>query len=200
MKKLYSLAILFLSISGAAMAQCSITSSVITPSGLSVSATTTGTGASFAGYGWDWGDATTPTYSASPTASHTYASAGTYSVCAYYVDVQDTSCYAQDCQNVTVSAVGIQEANGGVSTITASPNPFGATTTFMVSLAKNTDVEISVYDVTGQKVETVKDEVMGAGNHAIVWTPATLADGVYFVQMVIDGQTTTKRIVHTTTH
>ena len=182
------------------MAQCSITSSVITPSGLTVNATTTATGAQFAGYGWDWGDATTPTYGTTNTASHTYAAAGTYSVCAYYVDVTDTSCQDTDCQNVTVSAVGIHEAGSGVNSISASPNPFGATTTFMVNLTQSTDVEITVYDVTGQKVETVKDETMNAGSYAIVWTPASLADGVYFVQMVIDGQTTTKRIVHTSAH
>ncbi len=197
MKKLYAIAICLFGMSTLGIAQCSITSSVITPSGLTVNATTTGTGAVYPGYGWDWGDLTTPTVSASPTASHTYAAAGTYSVCAYYVDITDTTCQDTDCQNVTVSAVGIVEANGGVSTISASPNPFGATTTFNVNLAKNADVEISVYDVTGKKVETVKDGEMAAGQHAIVWAPETLADGVYFVQMVIDGAVTTKRIVHT---
>jgi PKD repeat protein len=195
MKKLYTTIIFLLGMTAIGYAQCTITSSSVTPSGLTINVTATGTGATFPLYGWDWGDATTPSFN--QTDSHTYASAGTYNVCAYYIDGSDTSCQDTDCQSVTVSAVGINEANGGVSTISASPNPFGAATTFNVSLAKNADVEISVYDVTGQKVETVKDEVMGAGNHAIVWTPASLADGVYFVQMVIDGQTTTKRIVHT---
>lgn len=194
MKKLYSTIICLLGLTAIGYAQCTITSSSVTPSGLTVNATQTGTGAAFPGYGWDWGDSQ---YSYTQNASHTYASAGTYIVCAIYVDIADTSCQDMDCQSVTVTPVGIQEANGSVSTITASPNPFGASTTFNVSLAKNADVEISVYDVTGQKVATVKDEVMSAGNHAIVWTPATLANGVYFVQMVIDGQTTTKRIVHT---
>lgn len=194
MKKLYTTIICLLGMSAIGFSQCTITSSSVTPNGLSVSATATGTGAAFPGYGWDWGDTQ---YSYTQTATHTYAAAGTYNVCAIYVDLTDTSCQDMDCQSITVAPVGISESNGSVSTISASPNPFGATTTFNVSLAKNTDVEISVYDVTGQKVETVKDEVMSAGDHAIVWTPATLADGVYFVQMVIDGQTTTKRIVHT---
>ncbi len=196
MKKLYTTIICLLGMSAIGFAQCTITSTTITPNGLTINVTGTGTGAVFPGYGWDWGDATA--FGLQQTTSHTYASAGTYNVCMYYVDITDTSCQDIDCQSVTVAAVGINEANGGVSTISAAPNPFGATTTFNVSLAKNADVEITVYDVTGQKVETVKDEQMSAGDHAIVWTPATLADGVYFVQMVIDGNTTTKRIVHTT--
>lgn len=196
MKKLYTTIICVLGLSAIGFAQCTITSSSVTPTGgLNVSASQTGTGAVAPGYGWDWGDATAP--ATTQNATHTYTNAGTYNVCAVYVDVTNTACMDTACHSVTVNVVGITEANNGVSTISASPNPFGATTTFNVSLAKNTDVEISVYDVTGQKVETVKDEVMSAGNHAIVWTPATLADGVYFVQMVIDGQTTTKRIVHT---
>lgn len=194
MKKLYSLATCLLGISAFAVAQCTVTSTV-TPTGLTVNASATGTGAAAPAYGWDWGD-TQSTY-LQQNASHTYTAPGTYNVCAYYLDFNDTSCNATDCQNVTVTAVGIQEANGGVSTISASPNPFGSTTTFNVSLAQNADVEIAVYDVTGKKVEVVHDGEMNAGQHQLVWTPENLADGVYFVQMVIDGAVTTKRIVHT---
>lgn len=197
MKKIYALSICLLGMSALGMAQCSISSSVITPSGLTVNATTTASGAAYAGYGWDWGDATTPTASASNTASHTYAAAGTYTVCAYYLDLTDTSCNDQNCQTVTVSVVGIQEANAGVNSISTSPNPFGATTTFEVNLAHSADVEISVYDITGKKVETVQDGEMSAGTSKVIWKPENLADGVYFVQMVIDGNVTTKRIVHT---
>lgn len=197
MKKLYTLVLVLVGFTSVASAQCTITSGpTITPNGLSISATATGTGATVPQYVWDWGDATNP--GTTQTATHTYTAAGTYNVCVYYADITAPStCIDTSCIAITVTAVGITEANGGVSSIAATPNPFGASTTFNVSLAQSGDVEISVYDVTGQKVETVTDEPMSAGNHSIVWTPATLADGVYFVQMVIDGNTTTKRIVHT---
>ncbi|HTF05731.1 MAG TPA: T9SS type A sorting domain-containing protein [Bacteroidia bacterium] len=196
MKKIYSLVVCLLSMSAIGVAQCSITSGpVITPNGLTINVTMTGTGATVPQYVWDWGDQTAPGFNQND--SHTYASGGTYTVCGYYVDFTDTSCQDMQCQSVTVSAVGIQEANGGVSTISSSPNPFGASTTFTVDLASNADVEISVYDITGKKVETVKDGEMSAGKHNIVWTPENLAEGVYFVQMVIDGQVQTRKIVHT---
>lgn len=195
MKKLYALAACLLGMSAIGIAQCTITSTTITPSGLTINVTATGTGAAFPGYGWDWGDATTPAYT--QTTSHTYTAPGTYNVCAYYVDLTDTSCMDTDCQNVTVTAVGIAEASDNGNNISATPNPFGTTTTFGVQLATTSNVEITVYDVTGQKVETIQEGNMAAGNHNIVWTPNNLAGGVYFVQMIVDGNVTTKRIVHT---
>jgi PKD repeat protein len=195
MKKIYALVICLFAAVGLS-AQCSVTFTYTT-NGLTINATATGTGtAQFPAYGWDWGDAQTTLNQ--QTASHTYATAGTYTVCAYFIDVLDTvNCNAMSCQPVTVTTVGVQEANAGVNTINSSPNPFGASTTFNVNLANNADVEISVYDITGKKVETVKDGEMAAGQHNIVWTPENLAEGVYFVQMVIDGEIQTRKIVHT---
>lgn len=163
---------------------------------MTVNATANGTGASVPAYVWDWGDASPQ--SNTQSASHTYAAPGTYLVCVIYADISSPStCIDSACHNVTVTSVGLNEANAAVNSIDASPNPFGASTTFNLNLVQSADVEISVYDVTGQKVETVKNEPMNAGTHAIVWTPATLADGVYFVQLIVDGVVTTKKIVHT---
>lgn len=198
MKKIYTL-ILGVFAVAAVQAQCSVTFTS-TPTGLTLAATATGTGvATLPAYGWDWGDSQVTLNQ--QTASHTYSAAGTYNVCVTFIDVFDTSaCNATSCQQITLSAVGVQEVNSGVNSITASPSPFGATTTFNVNLAQSSDVEISLYDVTGKKIETVKDETMSAGQHAIDWTPENLAEGVYFVQMVVDGAVQTKKIVHTGTN
>lgn len=195
MKKIYTL-ILGVFAVAAVQAQCTVTFTS-TPAGLTLSATATGLGtAQFPAYGWEWGD--TQVTLNQQTASHTYATAGTYNVCVTFVDILDTAgCNAQSCQQITLTAVGVQEVNSGVNSINASPSPFGATTTFNVNLVQSSDVEISVYDVTGKKVETVKDEAMSAGQHAIDWTPVNLAEGVYFVQMVVDGAVQTQKIVHT---
>jgi len=195
MKKIYSLAIGVIGLTSISMAQCTITSSSVVPTGMTVNTTATGTGAAVPAYAWDWGDASSPT--TTQNASHTYSVPGVYNVCVVYIDITNTTCVDSACHTVTVTTVGISEANGGVNTIAATPNPFGASTTFNINLAQNADVEISVYDVTGKKVETVKDEEMTAGSHSIVWTPETLAEGVYFVQMVIDGEVQTRKIVHT---
>jgi PKD repeat protein len=197
MKKIYLLIVCLIGMSAIGFAQCTITAGpTVTPNGLDISVTATGTGAVVPQYVWDWGDQTSPGTQQNDV--HTYAAAGTYTVCVYYTDITDPSgCIDTACTAVTVNAVGIAEANFGNGSITTAPNPFGATATFTVDLSSNSDVEISVYDMTGKKVETVKDGQMSAGQHNIVWTPENLAEGVYFVQMVIDGQVQTRKIVHT---
>lgn len=180
----------------AVSAQCNVTFTY-TVNGLTINATATGTGtAAFPAYGWEWGDSQMTLNQ--QTASYTYTTAGTYNVCVTFIDVFDTaSCNAQSCQQVTVGSTGVQTVNPGVNSINASPSPFGESTTFFVNTTTNSDVKINVYDVTGKKVETVKDEMMTAGQHEIVWTPENLSEGVYFVQMEIEGQVYTKKIVHT---
>ena len=88
--KLYALSLFAgLGFAFSANAQCTITSATVTPSGLTVNAVMMASGATLPGYGWDWGDATSP--STTQSASHTYATAGTYTVCAVYVDLSNTS-------------------------------------------------------------------------------------------------------------
>ncbi len=195
MKKIYTM-ILGVFAAATLSAQCTV-SFTYTVNGLTINATATGAGAQMMpAYGWEWGD--TQITINQQTASYTYATAGTYNVCVTYIDVFDTaSCNAQSCQQVTVGSTGVQTANAGVNSISASPSPFGESTTFLVNTTTNSDVKINVYDVTGKKVETVKDEMMTAGQHEIVWTPENLSEGVYFVQMEIEGQVYTKKIVHT---
>src|ERR1041385_1738949 len=95
MKKLYSIIAISL-FSIAASAQCTITSGpTVTPNGLMISVTGTGTGASVPQYAYDWGDATSP--GTSQTSTHTYASAGTYTLCMYYVDIANSSCIDTSC-------------------------------------------------------------------------------------------------------
>lgn len=191
------MAVCLLGFSAAVSAQCTITSGpTITANGLTINVTGTGMGAIAPQYVWDWGDATNPGTAQSDV--HTYAAAGTYTVCMYYTDITSPStCIDTSCMAITVNAVGVAETHFGAGSITCSPNPFGATANFIVDLHASADVEISVFDINGKKVETVKDGEMPAGITQIAWTPENLADGVYFVQMVIDGNVQTRRIVHT---
>lgn len=196
MKKIYIFLLAFIGFAAQANAQCNVTFTY-TLNGLTINGSAVGSGtATVPVYGWDWGDASTP--SVGQNQSHTYTAAGTYTVCAYFFDFLDTvSCNAQSCQVITVQATSIQEANAGVTSISAQPSPFGASTTFNVQFAQNSNVEISVYDMTGKKVAVVKDGEMTSGKHEIQWTPGNLAEGVYFVQLIAGNSVITKKIVHT---
>lgn len=60
------------------------------------------------------------------------------------------------------------------------PNPFNPTTTISYSIPHQSDVTVSVFNLLGQKVDTIVNERHRAGYYQIAWTPpAQLSSGVY---------------------
>ena len=77
------------------------------------------------------------------------------------------------------------------------PNPFNPSTTISFSLAKQTSVNLSIFDVTGRLVATLVDAELEAGSHQAVWDAvdsygASLASGVYFYTMTTSTISLTK--------
>jgi hypothetical protein len=67
------------------------------------------------------------------------------------------------------------------------PNPFNARATIEFTLAAPGDMELSIYDITGAKVETIRRPGLEAGRHSIVWESGKAASGVYFARMEVGG-------------
>jgi hypothetical protein len=65
----------------------------------------------------------------------------------------------------------------------AYPNPFNARTTIEFALAEPGDAELTIYDITGAKVETIRRPGLEAGKHSVVWDAADVASGVYFARL-----------------
>ena len=70
----------------------------------------------------------------------------------------------------------------------ARPNPFHAATTIRYGLAASGPVRLSVYDVTGRHVATLRERSERAGWHAAVWdgtdgTGRRVAPGIYWVRL-----------------
>ncbi|HXG01227.1 MAG TPA: FlgD immunoglobulin-like domain containing protein, partial [Bacteroidota bacterium] len=68
------------------------------------------------------------------------------------------------------------------------PNPFNPTTTIRYALPKSARVMLRVYDMLGREVKVLKDDLVAAGTHEVVWdgknaAGSTVASGVYFYQM-----------------
>jgi hypothetical protein len=68
------------------------------------------------------------------------------------------------------------------------PNPFNPATTVMYSLPTRSRVEISVYNVWGQKVVDLVDEIKPAGQYQITWDGNDsygnqVASGIYFARL-----------------
>jgi hypothetical protein len=61
-----------------------------------------------------------------------------------------------------------------------SPNPFNPTTTISFNTADAGIVAIDVFNVAGQKVDTIANEFMSAGSHSVTWDATGFSAGVYF--------------------
>ncbi|MCB9473500.1 MAG: T9SS type A sorting domain-containing protein [Candidatus Delongbacteria bacterium] len=77
----------------------------------------------------------------------------------------------------------------------AFPNPFNPVTTLGYVLNRPLQVELSVYNVLGQKVRTLVSGLESAGEHHVRWDASDLASGVYIVELAAGGETRARKIL-----
>jgi len=75
------------------------------------------------------------------------------------------------------------------------PNPFNPVTNIEYALPENTVVEIKVYNINGQEIETIFDSYQLAGYHNIYWDATNQPSGVYLVVMMSSSFRQTKQVV-----
>ncbi len=63
------------------------------------------------------------------------------------------------------------------------PNPFNPSTNIEFSLAKQSNVEMNVYEASGKIVAVLVDGLTPAGNHKVVFHANDLSSGTYFVRL-----------------
>jgi len=88
---------------------------------------------------------------------------------------------------ITSNPVAVDEAPASFSVAQSSPNPFNPTTTIGFSVPEAGNVSIDVFNVAGQKVDTVASEFMSAGSHSVTWNASGLSAGVYFYTVKAGG-------------
>jgi hypothetical protein len=75
------------------------------------------------------------------------------------------------------------------------PNPFNPTTQISYSLAKRGNVSLVIYDILGQVVRTLVNDVKEAGSYTVPLNAAKLSSGVYFYRLQSDSFVQTKKMV-----
>jgi hypothetical protein len=76
------------------------------------------------------------------------------------------------------------------------PNPFNPSTVIRFLLAEQTRVRLSVFNLLGQEVAVLVDEVRGAGTHEATFSGDRIASGVYLYRLSTGaGDTQTRRMV-----
>jgi hypothetical protein len=63
------------------------------------------------------------------------------------------------------------------------PNPFNPVTKIYYELPKTSSVELNVYDVLGNRIETLVNRENTAGSHEIEFTATGLTSGIYFYRL-----------------
>jgi spore coat protein A len=80
------------------------------------------------------------------------------------------------------------------------PNPFNATTQIQFSVAEEGPVELSIYNIAGQKVRTLVNSSFGPGEHFLSWDGMDavgnpVSSGVYFYRMNAGPNVQIKKMV-----
>ena len=84
-------------------------------------------------------------------------------------------------KGVITDVVSVEEAAPASFALAQnSPNPFNPTTTISFTMAEAGNVAIDVFNVAGQKVDTIANEFMDAGSHSVTWDASAFSAGVYF--------------------
>ena len=63
------------------------------------------------------------------------------------------------------------------------PNPFNSTSTIEFTISRSSNIDLSVYDVTGQKVKTLVNGKIKDGKFSFIWDASDLSTGIYLIRM-----------------
>jgi hypothetical protein len=74
------------------------------------------------------------------------------------------------------------------------PNPFNPSTTILVRLEQNRNVQIDVYNLMGQRVQTLANGYFEAGDHRFHFQANHLSSGVYIYQLRSEGAVLTRKM------
>ena len=77
------------------------------------------------------------------------------------------------------------------------PNPFNPVTTINFTLPQNDNIDLSVYNLLGQKVETLYTGVLNTGNYSFTFNAKYLTSGIYFYSLMSknNNKTITKKML-----
>ena len=78
--------------------------------------------------------------------------------------------------------------------LTNYPNPFNPSTTIEFSIQNDSNVELVLYNIKGQRIKILYNNQLAKGYHSIIWngddkSGKTVASGIYYYKLNINGKT-----------
>ncbi len=77
----------------------------------------------------------------------------------------------------------------------AYPNPFNPQTTLEFKLDKPSNVRLEIFDVLGQKIDTLLNRLQVPGHYRVRWQAGHLPAGIYFARLQVNRKTCVRSIV-----
>jgi hypothetical protein len=75
------------------------------------------------------------------------------------------------------------------------PNPFKRSTTIRFDIPSNGSVRLEVYNLSGQKVETLVNKMLSKGSYSIEWEPEGLASGTYLYRLLAGKYSASNKLI-----
>lgn len=92
-----------------------------------------------------------------------------------------------------ITSTGVLQSNKQTNLGRNYPNPFSVETTIPYQLSEAVHVSLTIYNILGEKVNTLVNGHQPAGSYAVEWNVADsngqLPNGIYFYRLVVDHNT-----------
>jgi len=75
------------------------------------------------------------------------------------------------------------------------PNPFNPLTTINFSVATQSEVKLTIYNIMGVEVAIILNDVVSIGTHSASWDAKDQSSGIYFIHMQTDVYSSYKKIM-----
>lgn len=106
---------------------------------------------------------------------------------------------AADSWTALLGATGVDDNYSTVPTsfelMQNYPNPFNPTTTIVYSIPREGNVTLKIYNMLGQEVKTLVNEVKSIGFYRVSFDASSFSSGVYFYSLRTNGFFQTKKMI-----
>ncbi|MCF7920303.1 MAG: tandem-95 repeat protein [Candidatus Cloacimonetes bacterium] len=96
---------------------------------------------------------------------------------------------------ITLPATGNDEVIKYTDKLSVYPNPFNPVTNIQYEIAKSGNVLLEIYNLKGQKVETLVNEAVVAGKHSITWNAENMSSGIYLLRYETGDMMGMKKVI-----
>lgn len=75
------------------------------------------------------------------------------------------------------------------------PNPFNSRITLEYSLASDSPVRLTIFDISGKRITSITQGAQTAGRHLTVWNADGMSSGIYFVLLEAGNKSRTIKLI-----